>query len=105
MALKTIPFRELEKHTPDMFETVTIVAKRARQITGDRFIIREEKRREDEAMEEINGIDELEERDPDFEIKKLEFDRVEKPVTEALNQLLDYELEWKHNETSLTNEE
>jgi len=88
-----------------MFEAVTIVAKRARQITGDRFIIREEKRREEEASEEINGIDELEERDPDFEIKKLEFDRVEKPVTEALNQLLGNDLEWQHHDTSVTNEE
>lgn len=95
MALKTIPFRELEKHTPDMFEAVTVVAKRARQIRADRFIIREEKRREEESLEEISsGGDELEERDPDFELKKLEFEKVEKPVTQALNELMDEKLEW-----------
>ncbi|MCF7796680.1 MAG: DNA-directed RNA polymerase subunit omega [Lentisphaeria bacterium] len=94
MALKTIPFRELEKHTPDMFEAVTVIAKRARQIRADRFIIREEKRREEEALEDISGTDELEERDPDFELKKIEFEKVEKPVTEALNELLGKKIEW-----------
>ena len=105
MALKTIPFRELEKHTPDMFEAVTIVAQRARQITGDRFIIREEKRREEESLEEINGIDELEERDPDFEIKKLEFDGVEKPVSKAIDEFMASDLNWKNTQESESEEE
>lgn len=105
MALKTIPFRELEKHTPDMFEAVTIVAKRARYIRADRFIIREEKRREEESLEEISGLDELEERDPEYEIKKLEFDKVEKPVTQALNELLEEKLEWSSTEEATESEE
>ncbi|MCF7800404.1 MAG: DNA-directed RNA polymerase subunit omega [Candidatus Marinimicrobia bacterium] len=105
MALKTIPFRELEKHTPDMFEAVTVVAKRARQIRADRFIIREEKRREEESMEEISGTDELEERDPDFELKKLEFDKVDKPVTQALKELLEENLEWSSAEDEPETEE
>ncbi len=96
MALKTIPFRELEKHTNDMFEAVTIVAKRARQITADRFIIREEKRREEESLEDVTIVEELEERSPDYEQKKIEFDRKDKPVTAAVNELLDSNLEWKH---------
>ena len=96
MALKTIPFRELEKHTNDMFEAVTIIAKRARQITADRFIIREEKRREEESMEDITIVEELEERSPDYEQKKIEFDKIDKPVSEAVDELLSNNLEWKH---------
>jgi len=97
MGLKTIPFRKLDEHTEDIFEAVTVVARRARQIVGDRYIIQEELRREDENMDEIGGENEL----PAFELddaQKEEFDKVQKPTTQSIDELLGGELKWEFHD-------
>ena len=55
MGLKTIPFKKIEEHTEDIFEAVTVIAKRARQIIGDRYVIEEERRREEEPRQKNRG--------------------------------------------------
>ena len=89
MGLKTIPFRKIEEHTEDIFEAVTVIAKRARQIIGDRYIIEEERRHEEENMEEISGEDETTSNyNIDMEIDREEFDSTTKPTNQGLEEFL-----------------
>ena len=96
MGLSTVPFRKIEEHTEDVFEAVTVIAKRARQIIGDRYIIEEERRREEENLEEIGGEDEMA---PNYEVdveRDMEaFDKTVKPTTLGLNEFLSGELKWE----------
>ncbi len=104
MGLKTIPFRKLEEHTEDIFEAVTIIAKRARKIIGDRYIIQEELRREEENLEEIGGDTEL----PSFEMDSIdreEFEKVAKPTTQSIDELLTGEIDWKYEESESAEED
>ena len=97
MGLKTIPFRKLDEHTEDIFEAVTVVARRARQIVGDRYIIQEELRREEETLDEIGGETEL----PTLELddaQKEEFDKVQKPTTQSIDELLSSKLQWEFHD-------
>jgi len=95
MGLKTIPFRKIEEKTEDIFEAVTVVGKRARQIIGDRYIIEEERRREEENLEEIGGDVEV---PPAYQmetqIDSEAFDATDKPTTMGLNEFLADELTW-----------
>lgn len=95
MGLKTIPFRKIEERTEDIFEAVTVIAKRARQIIGDRYIIEEERRREEENLEEIGGEVEVTpayQMDPQIDTEA--FDATDKPTTMGLNEFLDDDLNW-----------
>jgi len=104
MGLKTIPFRKLEEHTADIFEAVTVISKRARSIIGDRYIIQDELRREEENLDEIGGDTEL----PHFELndaQKEEFDRVAKPTSESIDELMSGKLEWQYEAAPVEDEE
>jgi len=97
MGLQTIPFRKIEEHTEDIFEAVTVISKRARQIIGDRYVIEEERRREEENLDEIGGEDELA---PTYDVEEVEIDRETyeqklKPTTMALQEFLSGELKWE----------
>jgi len=96
MGLKTIPFREIEKHTEDIFEAVTVISRRARQIIGDRYVIEEERRREEENLEEIGGEDEMA---PAYEIEetidKAVYDATVKPTTLGIEEFLAGDLKWE----------
>jgi len=96
MGLETIPFRKIEEHTEDIFEAVTVIAKRARQIIGDRYVIEEERRREEENLEEISGEDEMAPAfEVDTEIDREAYDAVVKPTTVGLTEFLSGELKWE----------
>jgi DNA-directed RNA polymerase subunit K/omega len=96
MGLKTIPFRKIEERTEDIFEAVTVIAKRARQIIGDRYIIEEERRREEETLEEISGdtADITPAYQVDHQIDSEAFDATDKPTTMGLEEFLSDELKW-----------
>ena len=96
MGLKTVPFRKIEEHTEDIFEAVTVIAKRARQIIGDRYVIEEERRREEEDLEEISGEDEMAPAyEVDTEIDREAYDTVVKPTTVGLTEFLSGDLKWE----------
>ncbi|MBT3254167.1 MAG: hypothetical protein HN995_09725 [Candidatus Marinimicrobia bacterium] len=96
MGLKTVPFRKIEEHTEDIFEAVTVIAKRARQIIGDRYVIEEERRREEENLEEISGEDEMAPAyEVDTEIDREAYDTVVKPTTVGLTEFLSGDLKWE----------
>ncbi len=96
MGLQTVPFRKIEEHTEDIFEAVTVIAKRARQIIGDRYVIEEERRREEENLEEISGEDEMAPAyEVDTEIDREAADAVVKPTTVGLTEFLSGDLKWE----------
>jgi hypothetical protein len=96
MGLQTVPFRKIEEHTEDIFEAVTVIAKRARQIIGDRYVIEEERRREEENLEEISGEDEMAPAyEVDTEIDREAYDTVVKPTTVGLTEFLSGDLKWE----------
>jgi len=96
MGLKTIPFRQIEEHTEDVFEAVTVISKRARQIIGDRYIIEEERRREEENLEEIGGEEEVAPAyDVDVERDTEAYDQTVKPTTLGLSEFLEGDLKWE----------
>ncbi len=96
MGLKTVPFRKIEEHTEDIFEAVTVIAKRARQIIGDRYVIEEERRREEENLDEIGGEEEVAPAyEIDMEIDRESFDKTVKPTTMSLDEFLSGDLKWE----------
>ncbi|MEE9167640.1 MAG: hypothetical protein V3U24_09330 [Candidatus Neomarinimicrobiota bacterium] len=85
MAIETIPFREIEKHTKDMYEATVVVSKRARQIVADRMAEMELSQEEEEPglLDEEPVIDE-------------EYEEREKSTTLSLGELLSGDLEWSY---------
>lgn len=96
MGLGTVPFRKIEERTEDIFEAVTVIARRARQIIGDRYVIEEERRREEENLEEIGGENDYSASNYSMEldIDTEAFDAVEKPTSQGLDEFLAGDLEW-----------
>ena len=80
MSIETLSLREIEKRTKDMYEAAVVIARRARQIIGDRVVETDF----DETAEEIGLMDE-----PDEEYVELE-----KATTQALLEFLDGKIEW-----------
>lgn len=87
MAIKTIPLREIEEKTGDMYEATLVMAKRARQIVDDRAA--EEKMEVYEEELPLLGEPQVSE---DYEEK-------EKATTVAVNEFLEDELEWRYPES------
>lgn len=86
MAVKTIPFRVIEERSKDIYEAVMVVARRASQIIGDRAAemqMAEGEQAEPEVMAEPSPPK------PDYVEK-------EKPVTIAIQEFLQGDLEWNH---------
>lgn len=95
MAVETIPLREIEEHTKDMYEATLVVAKRARQIISERIA---EKEIQEEEMEP--GL--LEEEPEVIE----DYEECEKATSMALKEFLKGELEWGYSsEEDLDTEE
>ena len=94
MAVETIPFREIEKQTNDMYEATIVAAKRARQIISDRVA---EKEIEEDEVEP--GL--LEEEPEIVE----DYEEYEKATSVALNEFLRGELEWGYSSEEGINDE
>ena len=80
MNVKTIHMSDLFKRSDDIYESVMIVAKRAKQIIDDRVI----------------PIDENEDAEDSFEFEEpIITTYVDKPETIALEEYLNGELQWR----------
>ena len=84
MAIKTIPFREIEERTEDMYEATVVMSKRARQIVDDRAA--EEKMEVYEEELPLLGEPQVSEN----------YEEQEKATTVAVEEFLNDELEWKY---------
>ena len=71
----------------DRYEAVVVMSKRARQINQDRY--EEKVIDESDDLSELDVLDELPQIDPD------EYEEKEKVTTEAMDQFLSGEVQWK----------
>ena len=86
MSLKPISIKQMEKQSQDVYESVVVMSKRAKQGLGDRIV---EKIIETSSEEVEMGVyDEVEEINPD------DYEEVEKPTTVAINEFMDGNLSW-----------
>lgn len=86
MAVKPISIREMEKQSDDIFETVVVMSKRAKQIIQNRSM--------EQAMKEAEEFDmgALDELPPE---PKEDYEEETKPTTQAMNEFMDGDLKWQ----------
>lgn len=94
MAIKTIPSREIEKFTRNIFEVPIVVAKRTRQIIADRFA----QKKIDDDDDKLQGL--LEE---EIEIDE-NYVEPENAISMALREFLNGELEWRYSKDEEQNQ-
>tara|TARA_S200000501_G_scaffold238181_1_gene223243 strand:+ start:254 stop:538 length:285 start_codon:yes stop_codon:yes gene_type:complete len=90
MALKTIPFREIEKYSENMYEAVAAMSGQARKELDDRIM--------EESIKEVDS-QELDVFDEVPDIKPEEYIAKEKIATIAVNKFLDGEVTWRKVDT------
>ena len=89
MSLEPISIRNMEDQSGDIYESVVVMSKRAKQVLSDRIVEEIIDSNEDE---EMGVYDELIEANPD------DYEELEKPTTVSVNEFLDGEIDWKNND-------
>ena len=89
MSLKPISIRDMEDQSGDIYESVVVMSKRAKQVLSDRIV---EEIIESNDEEELGVYDELIEANPD------DYEELVKPTTISVNEFLDGEIDWKKND-------
>jgi DNA-directed RNA polymerase subunit K/omega len=86
MAVKPISIRVMEERSEDIYETVVVMSKRAKQITQNRFM--------EQAMEEAEEFDmgALDELPPE---PKEDYEEETKSTTQAMDEFMVGDLEWQ----------
>ena len=89
MGLKTIPFREIEEKTENMYEAVSAMSQQAKIELQDRIVAKaiiEHKEIEDE---DVDVFDEVEDRSPE------NYEEKEKVTSVAINKFMGGNVKWK----------
>ena len=89
MSLKPISIRDMEDQSGDIYESVVVMSKRAKQVLSDRIV---EEIIESNDEEEMGVYDELIETNPD------DYEELIKPTTVSVNEFLDGDIDWKKND-------
>ena len=89
MSLEPLSIREIENQSKDIYESVVVMSKRAKQVLGDRIV---EEIIESTDEDELGVYDEVIENNPD------DYEELEKPTTVSVNEFLDGTLEWKKDQ-------
>ena len=89
MSLEPISIRDMEDQSGDIYESVVVMSKRAKQVLNDRIV---EEIIESNDEEEMGVYDELVEANPD------DYEELVKPTTVSVNEFLDGEIDWKKND-------
>ena len=89
MALEPVSIRKLEEQTPDVYEAVVVMSKRAKQVLNNRIM--------DDMMittedVEMGVYDQIDEKNPE------DYEEVDKATTVAVNEFINGELVWKNTE-------
>jgi len=90
MAVKPLSLRKLEEKSKNIYEAVVVMSKRARQINQERY--EEKVINESDDINELDVLDELPQINPD------EYEEKEKVTTEALDQFLAGDVQWRELE-------
>ena len=89
MSLEPLSIREVENQSKDIYESVVVMSKRAKQVLGDRIV---EEIIESTDEDEMGVYDEVIENNPD------DYEELEKPTTVSVNEFLDGTLDWKKDQ-------
>ena len=89
MSLEPISIRDMEDQSGDIYESVVVMSKRAKQVLSDRIV---EEIIESNDEEEMGIYDELIETNPD------DYEELVKPTTVSVNEFLDGDIDWKKND-------
>ena len=89
MSLEPLSIREMENQSKDIYETVVVMSKRAKQVLSDRIV---EEIIESTDEDEMGVYDEVIENNPD------DYEELEKPTTVSVNEFIDGTLEWKKDQ-------
>ena len=89
MSLEPLSIREIENQSKDIYESVVVMSKRAKQVLGDRIV---EEIIESTDEDDLGVYDEVIENNPD------DYEELEKPTTISVNEFLDGTLEWKKDQ-------
>ena len=89
MSLEPISIRDMEDQSGDIYESVVVMSKRAKQVLSDRIV---EEIIESNDEEEMGIYDELIETNPD------DYEELVKPTTVSVNEFLDGGIDWKKND-------
>ena len=89
MSLEPISIRDMESQSGDIYESVVVMSKRAKQVLSDRIV---EEIIDSNEEEEMGVYDELIENNPD------DYEEFEKPTTVSVNQFLEGDIDWKNKE-------
>ncbi len=89
MSLEPISIRDMEDQSGDIYESVVVMSKRAKQVLSDRIV---EEIIESNEGDEMGVYDELIETNPD------DYEELEKPTTVSVNEFLEGDIDWKNND-------
>ena len=89
MSLEPLSIREIENQSKDIYESVVVMSKRAKQVLGDRIV---EEIIESTDEDEMGVYDEVIENNPD------DYEELEKPTTVSVNEFLDGTLDWRKDQ-------
>jgi len=98
MAIEPISFKKLLKKTDDIYESVAVVSRRAKQILQER-VLKQIIEENTELPEEEGGVF-----SEPIHREDIDFDKEEKVTSIALNEYLEGNVNWKHSEESLDQE-
>ena len=97
MAIGPISFRKLLKKTDDIYESVVVSSRRAKQILQER-VLKQIIEENTELQEEEGILSEPVVRE------EIDFDKEEKATTIALDEYLEGKVDWKKTEESIDQE-
>mgnify|MGYP001194624924 FL=1 len=89
MSLEPVSIRDMENQSGDIYESVVVMSKRAKQVLSDRIV---EEIIEANDEEEMGVYDELIDVNPD------DYEELVKPTTVSVNEFLDGDIDWKKND-------
>ena len=89
MSLEPLSIRDMENHADDIYESVVVMSKRAKQVLSDRIV---EDIIDSTEEDEMGVYDEVIETNPD------DYEELEKPTSVSVNEFLDGTIEWKKDQ-------
>ena len=89
MALEPVSIRKIEEQTPDVYEAVVVMSRRAKQVLNNRIM--------DDMMittedVEMGVYDQIEEKNPE------DYEELEKVTSTAVNEFVDGDIKWSIKE-------
>ena len=92
MGIKTIPLRNIEEKTDNIYEAVVVMSAQAKRVLDERIV---QKSIKDAEEEDYGVFDEIEEKSPEDYIE------LEKTTSVAIKQFMDGDVKWSKKEKIL----